>query len=241
MDRSELAGNSEKRIKNNEYPGRGMIIGMTQDERNMVQVYWIMGRSVNSRNRIFEQDGLFVRTKAFDEKKLTDPSLIIYYPIKSYMDKHIVTNGDQTETILEHLMNNRSFEQAVYTREFEPDRPNYTPRISGMADLSNKNTTYIVSIIKSAEHDPKYCQRMFFSYETAIPGLGHCIHTYNGDGDPLPSFSGEPYPVPLFNDIDETAGYYWSLLNETNKVSLLAKYIDRETGKILFRIINRNK
>lgn len=228
-------------LKSNEYPGRGIIIGMSPDSKHMVQVYWIMGRSMNSRNRVFEEENGFVRTKAFDESKLVDPSLIIYYPARHCDNCHIITNGDQTDTIYNELLNGGSFEGALDTRCFEPDAPNFTPRISGIAYMGNSQYAYKLSILKSYNNDGTTSIRQYYNYEKGILGIGHCIHTYVGDGNPLPSFTGEPYELELFDDIDKTAEYYWDALNNGNKVSLLVKYISLVDGSFKIKIFNKNK
>jgi IMP cyclohydrolase len=230
-----------ERLRNNAYPGRGIILGATPDAKHLVQVYWIMGRSTNSRNRVFEAEGDAVRTKAFDESKMTDPSLIIYYPARVFAAHHIVTNGDQTDTIVEHLQKRSTFEAALATREFEPDAPNYTPRISGVTNLDDgAKYAYQLAILKTGQNDPDHGERFFFHYKRAIAGVGHCIHTYQEDGNPLPSFEGEPYPVRLFDDVEETARFYWRILNEENRVSLLAKFIERSSGKARLRTLNKH-
>jgi len=239
VNKQQLAVNIE-RLKNNAYPGRGIIIGMSPDSKHMIQVYWIMGRSENSRNRIFEEENGFVRTKAFDEKKLVDPSLIIYYPVKHYQDRHIVTNGDQTDTVFDALSNAGGFEDALDTRCFEPDAPNFTPRISGITNMSNSQYVYKLAILKSFCNDGNLSIRHYFNYEKGIPGIGHCIHTYMEDGNPLPSFSGEPYELELFDNIDETCDFYWKALNENNRISILTKYISIKDGSFDIRIINKN-
>jgi len=228
----------EDKLKNSTYPGRGIVVGMTPNSSHIVQVYWIMGRSVNSRNRVFEKDGSFMRTKAFDESKLTDPSLIIYYPIKNYGKKHIVTNGDQTDTIYEYLQNSKSFEAALDTREYEPDPPNFTPRISGILNI--EDMSYKLSILKTIDNNKELKQKNFFSYGSFIQGIGHCITTYADNGNPLPSFKGEPYKVALFNDISDTAEKFWGYLDVDNRVSLAVKFINCETGKTNLKIINKN-
>lgn len=240
MKFEEIGKANEKRILNNRYPGRGIIIGSTPDECSYVQIYWIMGRSANSRNRIFELDGGFMRTKAYDESKMEDPSLIIYYPVKSLGNYHIVSNGDQTDTIYEYIKNGRSFGDALNTREYEPDAPNYTPRISGLISLDTDKARYTLSILKAVNGEGECCQRNYYSYDSFIKGFGHCIHTYDGDGTPIPSFTGEPYIVRLFNNIEETAQHYWSLLNEENRISLMVKYINVQNGKVDYWIINKN-
>jgi len=228
----------EDNLKNSTYPGRGIVIGMTPNSSHIVQVYWIMGRSVNSRNRIFEKDGSFLRTKAFDESKLTDPSLIIYYPIKNYGKKHIVTNGDQTDTIFEYLQNSKTFEAALNTREYEPDPPNFTPRISGISNMDDMS--YKLSILKTIDNNAEQGQKNFFSYDSFIKGIGHCITTYADNGNPLPSFKGEPYKVTLFNDISDTAEKFWGYLDVDNRVSLAVKFINCKTGESNIKIINKN-
>ncbi len=230
--------NSEK-LKNNSYPGRGIVLGLNNDGDKYIQIYWIMGRSENSRNRVFvEKDG-FVRTKAFDDSKLEDPSLIIYYPLKSIEDYHIISNGDQTDTVFEKLKEDGNFEDAIISRTFEPDAPNYTPRITGLIELGGKNA-YSLSIIKTQDGNPQTCVRNFFNYEKAMTGIGHCIHTYENDGSVLPSFLGEPYIMPVLNSIEENIDFYWPRLNSNNRVSLLAKSIDMATGKVEILIKNRH-
>lgn len=228
-------------LRNNVYPGRGIIQGLTPDSQNYVQIYWIMGRSENSRNRIFMNENGFIKTKAFDEAKVTDPSLIIYYPAKFSGGNHIVTNGDQTDTIFSALGSGGTFESALNTRTFEPDAPNFTPRISGIVNLRNTGNQYVyqLSILKGVKECPDVCIRHYFNYETAIPGVGHCLHTYVGDGNPLPSFTGEPYGVELMNDIDALAGYYWDVLNPENRISLLVKFIGVTDGKVRIKIVNK--
>ncbi|MGE5613842.1 MAG: IMP cyclohydrolase [Bacillota bacterium] len=240
VDKQQISANFEN-LKKNKYPGRGIIIGMTPDSRHMVQVYWIMGRSENSRKRVFVEDNGFVRTKAFDERKLVDPSLIIYYPVKHFRGRHIVTNGDQTDTILDALTKGGGFESALDTRCFEPDAPHFTPRISGIVNMEGSQYAYQLSILKSGNDTGDFCSRHYFNYEKGIPGIGHCIHTYAGDGNPLPSFRGEPYELELFDDITETARYYWNALDESNRVSLLVKYIEIAGGSFRINIINKNK
>jgi IMP cyclohydrolase len=235
------AEQSVRRLQDNPYPGRGIVIGLTPDGTRLIQVYWIMGRSENSRNRVFigEENG-FVRTEAKDPAKLTDPSLIIYYPVRWTGQAHIVTNGDQTDTIYEALVHGRTFEQALTTRTFEPDAPNYTPRISGLVDLADSTCTYKLSILKTNQNDPSQTLRHFFHYEQGIAGYGHCITTYAGDGNPLPSYEGEPVLVPLFDDLSQTAEHYWSILNSDNKISLLVKSIGLDNGATDMRIINKS-
>ena len=196
-------------LKENTYPGRGIIVGKSQDGKSAVCAYFIMGRSANSRNRIFVEDGNGIRTKAFDESKLEDPSLIIYAPVRVLGNKTIVTNGDQTDTIYELMNKQMTFEQALRTREFEPDSPNYTPRISSVMKVSDGDYNYAISILKSADGDPSSCQRYSFAYSNPINGIGHFIHTYKCDGNPLPSFEGEPKKVEIPNCIDEFSNMIW--------------------------------
>lgn len=228
----ELAGNS--------YPGRGIVIGKSADGKYAVTAYFIMGRSVNSRNRIFATEGEGIRTQAFDPAKLEDPSLVIYAPVRVLGNKTIVTNGDQTDTIYELMDKQQTFEQALRTRTFEPDGPNYTPRISGIMHIENGSYNYAMSILKSNHGDPSSCHRYTFAYENPLAGEGHFIHTYMGDGNPLPSFEGEPKLVGMEGDIDSFAQMIWENLNEENKVSLFVRYIELESGKYESRIINKN-
>lgn len=223
------------------YHGRGIMIGKSADGKTAVTAYFIMGRSVNSRNRIFVAEGDGMRTKAFDESKMTDPHLIIYYPVRVLGNKTIVTNGDQTDTIYELMGNGQTFEQALTTREFEDDAPNFTPRISGIINLENGDMDYAMSILKSADGDGSSCQRYTYTYANPIAGKAKFIHTYKCDGNPLPSFEGEPKTLELPNvDIDTLADLIWTNLNEDNKVSLFVRYIDLESGKADTRIINKN-
>lgn len=228
-------------LRENAYPGRGIVIGLTPDGTRLVQVYWIMGRSENSRNRVFiQEENGFVRTEAKDPAKLTDPSLIIYYPVKHVNGAHIVTNGDQTDTIHEALQAGGSFESALATRTYEPDAPNFTPRISGFVDLEDGQFAYKLSILKSSDNTEEQTLRHTYSYEKALPGFGHCIHTYAGDGNPLPSFQGEPALVPLQNDVKQIADAYWNALNDENKISLLVKSIRLGSGETELLIVNKD-
>ena len=228
---NELAGNS--------YPGRGIVIGKSADGKYAVTAYFIMGRSENSRNRVFVEDGEGIRTQAFDPSKLSDPSLIIYAPVRVLGNKTIVTNGDQTDTIYELMDKQQTFEQALRTREFEPDAPNYTPRISGIMHIENGGYNYAMSILKSNNGNPDACNRYTFAYENPVAGEAHFIHTYMGDGNPLPSFEGEPKLVDLEGDIDTFTNMVWENLNEENKVSLFVRYIEIETGKLSIKITDR--
>lgn len=228
-------------LRSNEYPGRGIVIGRSDCGKYAVTAYFIMGRSENSRNRVFVEDGDGIRTQAFDPSKLTDPHLIIYAPVRVLGSKLIVTNGDQTDTIYELMDKQQTFEQSLRTREFEDDAPNYTPRISGIMHFENGGFNYAMSILKSANGNPDSCQRFTFSYTKPVAGEGHFIHTYMGNGSPLPSFEGEPKLVEIKGSIDELTDTLWSSLNEDNKVSLFVRYVDLETGKSETRIINKNK
>lgn len=223
------------------YPGRGIVIGRSEDGTKAVTAYFIMGRSENSRNRVFVEDGEGIRTQAFDPSKLSDPSLIIYAPVRVLGNKTIVTNGDQTDTIYELMDKQQTFEQALRTREFEPDAPNYTPRISGIMHVGNGSYNYAMSILKSNNGSPDSCNRFTFAYEHPAAGEGHFIHTYMGDGDPLPSFEGEPVLVDISGDIDTFTSRVWESLNEENKVSLFVRYIDIATGTYESKIVNKNK
>ena len=228
-------------LKNNSYPGRGIIIGRSADGTKAVAAYFIMGRSENSRNRVFVEDGDGIRTQAFDPAKLSDPSLIIYAPVRVLGNKTIVTNGDQTDTIYEGMDKQLTFEQSLRCREFEPDAPNYTPRISGIMHIEEGGYNYAMSILKSSNGCPDSCCRYTFAYENPAPGEGHFIHTYMHDGNPLPSFEGEPKLVAVPDDLDEFAELLWENLNPDNKVSLFVRYIDITTKETKSRIINKNQ
>lgn len=232
----------EKDIASTTYPGRGIVIGRSADGAKAVIAYFIMGRSENSRNRVFLETEDGIKTQAFDPSKLVDPSLIIYSPVRVLGNKTIVTNGDQTDTIYDLMNQQMTFEQSLRTREFEPDGPNYTPRISGIVKCSDGNMNYAMSILKSADGNPDCCERYTFSYDKPIAGLGRFIHTYMGDGNPLPSFEGEPTLVEIGNDsLDEFADKIWNALDADNKVSLFVRYIDIATGKSESKIINKNQ
>ena len=231
----------EKELQSNAYPGRGIVIGKSEDGKKAVTAYFIMGRSENSRNRVFVEDGKGIRTQAFDPSKLTDPSLIIYAPVRVLGNKTIVTNGDQTDTIYEGMDKQMTFEQSLRSREFEPDAPNYTPRISGIMHIENGTYNYAMSILKSANGNPEACNRYTFAYENCLAGEGRFIHTYQGDGKPLPSFEGEPKLVSISGDIDTFTNKIWNSLNEDNKVSLFVRFIDIETGEYETRIVNKNQ
>ena len=228
-------------LSSTSYPGRGIIIGRTPDRTKAAIAYFIMGRSANSRNRVFVEDGEGIRTQAFDPSKLSDPHLIIYAPVRVLGNKLIVTNGDQTDTIYDLMDKQQTFEQSLRTREFEDDAPNYTPRISGILHFEENGFNYAMSILKSANGNPDSCQRYTFSYSNPIAGEGRFIHTYMGDGDPLPSFEGEPKLVGISGSIDEFTEMLWNNLNEDNKVSLFVRFVDLEDNSTETRIINKNK
>ena len=220
------------------YPGRGIVLGKSKSGRFAAIAYFIMGRSQNSRNRVFVEWGGGIRTEAFDPSKLEDPSLIIYAPVRVLGDDTIVTNGDQTDTIFDYMAQGKTFEDALRTRTFEPDPPNYTPRISGIV---HKNGDYQLSILKSANGNPDSAQRFFFDYNSTPAGQGHFIHTYKCDGNPIPSYEGEPTWVSIDADsLDEFTEAVWNALNEDNKVSLFTRFIDLKTGKTDTRIVNKN-
>lgn len=231
----------EQELRENAYPGRGIVIGKTEDGKKAAIAYFIMGRSENSRNRVFVEEGEGIRTQAFDPSKLRDPSLIIYAPVRVLGNKTIVTNGDQTDTIYELMDKQQTFEQALRTREFEPDAPNYTPRISGILHIENGNYNYAMSILKSNNGNPDACNRFTYAYSNPVAGEGHFIHTYMKDGNPLPSFEGEPKLVGITNDMDVFGDLVWNSLNADNKVSLFIRFIDIETGKYTSKIYNKNK
>ncbi|MCI6421503.1 MAG: IMP cyclohydrolase [Blautia sp.] len=231
----------EQELRENAYPGRGIVIGKSQDGTKAVTAYFIMGRSENSRNRVFVEEGEGIRTQAFDPSKLTDPSLIIYAPVRVLGNKTIVTNGDQTDTIYEGMDKQLTFEQSLRCREFEPDGPNYTPRISGIMHIEDGKYNYAMSILKSNHGNPESCNRYTYAYENPVAGEGRFIHTYMHDGNPLPSFEGEPKLVAIPDDIDTFTESVWESLNADNKVSLFVRFIDIATGKYETRIVNKNK
>lgn len=230
----------QQELSSNAYPGRGIVIGRSADGAKAVTAYFIMGRSQNSRNRIFIEDGEGIRTQAFDPSKLEDPSLIIYAPVRVLGADTIVTNGDQTDTVYDGIKSGLTFEQALRSREFEPDGPNYTPRISGIMHIEDGKYDYSMSILKSNGGDPDSCHRYTFSYENPKAGEGHFIHTYMHDGSPLPSFEGEPKPVAIPDDIDAFTEMLWENLNEDNKVSLFVRYVNISNGSYETRIVNKN-
>ena len=229
-----------KELENNSYPGRGIIIGKSQDGKSAVTAYFIMGRSVNSRNRVFTETDDAIKTEAFDPSLLSDPHLIIYSPVRVLGNETIVTNGDQTDTIYELMDKQQTFEQALRTREFEDDAPNYTPRISGIMHVEENTYNYAMSILKSADGNPDSCERFTYTYTNPINGEGRFIHTYMGDGNPLPSFEGEPKKISIPNNIKEFSDSLWNSLNEDNKVSLFVRYINLETKKAETIIKNKN-
>lgn len=236
MEKKSLA----KELSGNSYPGRGIVIGKSADGKYAVTAYFIMGRSVNSRNRIFVEDGTGIRTQAFDPSKLEDPSLIIYAPVRVLGNKTIVTNGDQTDTIYDGMDHQMTFEQSLRSREFEPDAPNYTPRISGILHIESGRFNYAMSILKSDHGSPDSCLRYTFAYENPAAGKGRLIHTYMHDGNPLPSFEGEPKPVEIAGDIDAFTQMIWESLDEDNKVSLFVRYIRIADGGYETRIVNKH-
>lgn len=231
----------ENELKENAYPGRGIVIGKTPNGKYAVTAYFIMGRSENSRNRVFVEDGEGIRTQAFDPSKLVDPSLIIYAPVRVLGNKTIVTNGDQTDTVYELMDKGQTFEQSLRTREFEPDGPNYTPRISGIMQVEDGSYNYAMSILKSNNGNPESSHRYTFAYENPTAGEGHFIHTYKCDGNPLPSFEGEPKLVSIPDDMEAFTDLVWNSLNADNKVSLFVRYIDIATGTYETKIINKNQ
>ena len=232
--------NLSEELKKNAYPGRGIVVGRSADGSKAVTAYFIMGRSENSRNRVFVADGEGIRTQAYDDSKMEDPSLIIYAPVRVLKHHTIVTNGDQTDTIYEKMSRDESFEESLRSREFEPDAPNYTPRISAVMNVKNGSYDYMMSILKSNNGDPSECLRFTYSYSAPKAGEGHFIHTYMGDGNPLPSFEGEPELVELDGDIDTFTQNVWESLNADNKVSLFVRYIDIATGEYETRIVNKH-
>ena len=231
----------EQELKENAYPGRGIVIGKSADGKKAVTAYFIMGRSTNSRNRIFVEDGQGIRTQAFDPSKLEDPSLIIYAPVRVLGCRTIVTNGDQTDTIYDGMDCKLTFEQSLRCREFEPDGPNYTPRIYGILTVDEGKYDYAMSILKSSNGSPDACNRYTFAYENPTAGEGHFIHTYMHDGAPLPSFEGEPKLVSVYDEIDAYTNMIWDSLNMDNKVSLFVRFIDIATGEYETRIKNKNQ
>lgn len=230
----------ENAVKGNSYVGRGIVLGKSEDGKNAVSAYFIMGRSENSRNRIFLEEGENVMIKPFDESKVEDPSLIIYYPMRKHENNLIVTNGDQTDTVYEFIKEGKTFEDGLNTRCFEPDGPNFTPRISGMITFDEeKDFTYKMSILKSADAVGSACNRYYFNYN-ALAGIGHFIHTYMQDGNPIPTFLGEPERVVIPNDIDEFTNEIWNNLDENNKISIYVRFTNLETGEVTNRMINKN-
>ena len=226
-----------KLLSENSYPGRGIVVGRSADDKHAVIAYFIMGRSENSRNRVFTETPDGIRTEAFDPSKMVDPSLIIYHPVRVYEGATIVTNGDQTDTVRDGLAAGKSYIEALRTRQFEPDGPNYTPRISAVVEPDG---AYEISILKSFDGDPACNKRFFFEYDAPRAGIGHFIHTYMTDGSPLPSFEGEPETVRIQGDLAQFTEMIWTNLNEDNKVSLYTSFIDLETGKAETMICNKN-
>ena len=236
MDKANIA----TLLNTNAYPGRGIIIGRSRDGKSAVTAYFIMGRSANSRNRVFVTEGEGIRTQAFDPSKLEDPSLIIYAPVRVLGNTTIVTNGDQTDTVYDGMKEGKTFEESLRCRKYEPDGPNFTPRISGIMNIENGSYDYAMSILKSDNGDPDCCNRYTFTYDNPKAGEGRFIHTYMQDGYPLPSFEGEPEWIDIEGDIDEFTSMLWDNLNEENKVSLFVRFIDIATKETETRIINKN-
>ena len=237
MQKKSLA----EELSSTSYPGRGIVIGKTPDGKKAAIAYFIMGRSENSRNRVFVEEGEGIRTEAFDPSKLEDPSLIIYAPVRVLNNLTIVTNGDQTDTIYDLMSKGQTFEESLRTREFEPDAPNFTPRISGLLHIENGEFNYDMSILKSNNGNPDACNRYTIAYTNPVAGEAHFIHTYMGDGNPLPSYEGEPTLVDVPDDMNEFADLVWNNLNENNKVSLFVRYINIADGTYETKIINKNK
>ena len=236
MDKANIA----TLLNTNAYPGRGIIIGRSRDGKSAVTAYFIMGRSANSRNRVFVTEGEGIRTQAFDPSKLEDPSLIIYAPVRVLGNTTIVTNGDQTDTVYDGMKEGKTFEESLRCRKYEPDGPNFTPRISGIMNIENGSYDYAMSILKSDNGDPDCCNRYTFTYDNPKAGEGRFIHTYMQDGNPLPSFEGEPEWIDIEGDIDEFTSMLWDNLNEENKVSLFVRFINIATKETETRIINKN-
>ena len=230
----------EELLADNTYPGRGIIIGKTPDGKKAVAAYFIMGRSANSRNRVFTEKNGEIFTEPFDASKVEDPSLIIYAAVRQYENNLIVTNGNQTDTVYDGLKAGKGFAEALESREFEPDAPNFTPRISGMLTFGKGDFTYQMSILKSADAEGSACNRFTYDYAPQS-GLGHFLHTYVCDGNPIPTFQGEPERIAVCNGIDEETDRLWNALNEQNKISLYVRYTDLETGESETRIVNKNK
>lgn len=226
-------------VAQSSYPGRGIILGQSSDGRHAIAAYFIMGRSENSRNRVFVAEGGGLRTQAHDPSKVTDPSLIIYAPVRTTGPYTIVTNGDQTDTIARCLAEGRTFASALRTRTFEPDAPNLTPRISGLLTLQAGGFSYTLGILKSNRHNPNATLRFFYEYDMPSSGQGHFLHTYAKDGDPLPSFSGEPKEVALYGGLDRVTESIWNGLDADNRISLFVRFIDIETGETDTRIVNK--
>ena len=230
-----------KEISSTTYPGRGIIIGKSEDGKKAVIGYFIMGRSNNSRNRVFVKEGNDLKTQAFDPSQLVDPSLIIYAPVRTLENQTVVTNGDQTDTVRDFILEGKSFEDALRTRTFEPDPPNFTPRISGILEFAENDFSYKMSILKSNEGREQSALRFFYEYSQPVAGEGHFIHTYKCDGNPIPSFEGEPTLVDIKGDIDTFTNNVWNALNEDNKVSLYTRFIDLATGEFEDGVVNKNK
>ncbi|MGC8764286.1 MAG: IMP cyclohydrolase [Brevinematia bacterium] len=227
------------RLKENPYPGRGIVIGLSEDRLKFYQIYWVMGRSQQSRNRIFVEENGFLFTRVYDENKTLNPELLIYSPMRHIDNKHIVTNGNHTNIIEKYLIEGKTFFEALLELEYEPDAPHFTPRIAGIVDADEKN--FSLAVLKKYSFSSDGCLKAIYCYDNPPAGIGYCIHTYNTDGNPLPSFVGEPYQLPLFNSITENLEFYWNLLNPENRVSLAVKEIEIENCRAKIEIINKNK
>ncbi len=231
--------NVEYNLKNNEYPGRGIIIGANASGEKLVQVYWVMGRSENSKNRIIVLEDDTIKTKPFDVSKCKDPSLIIYNALRHFDNYYIISNGDHSDTVYDFLKSGDTFESALKQRTFEPDGPNYTPRISGLIIFNPEKPVYKMNILKAAENNPSLPVKKTWDYDGFENGIGHCFHTYKENGNPLPPFKGAPYQVELGESIEDVAEFYWNILNQNNRISLAVKFIDAKTGEVEYKIINK--
>lgn len=236
----EQAAENLRRLGANPYPGRGIVAGLSPDGGRLVQVYWIMGRSPASQNRVLLQEGEAVKSESLDPSRVPNPALLIYHPVRRVGSRHVVSNGDQTDTVVAALQRGDSFAASLAGREFEPDPPHYTPRIAALCDAADPARGYQLAILKSLGNDPAQCLRHFYTYAPGRPGIGHCIMTYAGDGDPLPSFVGEPWAVPTYDDPERTAAVYWDLLHPERRVGLLVKFVEVGSGRSTIRILNRH-
>ena len=235
-----VAAANLRRLGENAYPGRGLVLGLSADGSRLVQVYWLTGRSPASRNRVLLQEGESVKAESLDPSQVPNPDLVIYHPVRRVGSWHVVSNGDQTDTLAAALARGERWQDALATREYEPDAPHWTPRISGLHDAADPRHGYALSILKAEEGDGPSCVRQHFLYERGCPGIGHCLTTYAGDGHPLPSFAGEPWPVPLPGSAREMAQQYWELLPPERRVALLVKTVEFGTGATQLEIVNRH-